>query len=335
MYQSIDDSMAQQDGQSDRIRPPWMFLYVYSAILYIIAPLVFFRLWRKSFAFSAYRKRWLERLAYIRLDTAKPRIWIHAVSMGETVAIEPMVRHLRELYPDHNLLITTTTPTGSEQVKKQFGSSVEHVYFPYDLPHVIARFLRRARPDMLILMETEIWPNCLNGCYKRDIPVVIANARLSRGSFRGYRKFKQVMRRLLHPVRLIATQTDQDRQRFLTLGARQSGITVMGNIKADQIADNETIIQGQRLREALGNNRPVVVAGSTHKGEEESVLAAFSQVLLSKPDCLLILAPRHPERFNEVADLCESEGISFCRRRLGRCLMNPRMCISRTPWESL
>ncbi|CAG0907975.1 unnamed protein product, partial [Cyprideis torosa] len=174
--------------------------------------------------------------------------------------------------------MTATTPTGSAQVSRLFGDRVDHVYFPYDLPHVVRRFMRTVQPRILVLMETELWPNCLKYCHLYGVPVVVANARLSQSSLDGYLKVKPLLAPLLKTARVVAAQSDEDRQRFVSLGAAPDTVIVTGNVKSDvQVADEDRA-QGAALRGLIGKGRPVWIAASTHDGEEPLVLAAFKQI---------------------------------------------------------
>ena len=291
-----------------------MYRILYSSALYLLSPLQFIKLWRKGRKLPAYRQRWGERLAFFPTMEEKPRIWLHAVSVGETIAAAPLVKQLQQRYPHHALLLTTTTPTGSEQVQRLFGNSVEHVYFPYDLPGTIKRFLHKTHPSLLLIMETELWPNCFHYCQQQNIPIVIANARLSPKSFRGYRKFIKLVTPTLQTVYRIAAQTGLDRDRFICLGADPSTVIDAGNIKFDMQVDSTAKVAGKTLRKTIGHNRPVWIAASTHEGEEEIILQAHQDIRQKTDNALLILVPRHPERFDAVAELCRQYGMEPRRR---------------------
>jgi 3-deoxy-D-manno-octulosonic-acid transferase len=287
--------------------------WLYSLLLYLLTPAVFVRLWLRGRKAPAYRKRWGERFGHIAPLPDRPRIWLHAVSVGETIAAAPLVRALKESYPDHALLITSTTPTGSAQVRRLFGDEVEHCYLPYDLPHVLQRFLRRIRPRILIVMETELWPNLFAACYAQDIPVLVVNARLSERSFRGYRKIRVLIQPALRAARVLA-QTGDDAGRFHSLGALSEQVEVAGNLKFDQGIADSVREQGRALREQLGADRRIWVAASTHAGEDARILQAHRRLLERQPGALLIIVPRHPERFDEVASLVASMGFASQRR---------------------
>ena len=288
--------------------------WLYSLLLYLLTPLVFLRLWLRGRKAPEYRKRWSERFGHTPPFSDKPRIWVHAVSVGETIASAPLVNALLEQYPDHVVLVTTMTPTGSAQVKRLFGDRVEHVYLPYDLPHCLARFLRAAKPDVLIVMETELWPNLFAACQKRNIPVMVINARLSERSFQGYRRFRALFAETFTYMYVLA-QADADAERFRKLGVLDEKLQIMGNLKFDQAVPDQAIEDGRKLRAALSPGRPVWIAASTHAGEDEQILAAHKK--LQGINALLILVPRHPERFNEVASMVKRSGFISQRRSAG------------------
>jgi 3-deoxy-D-manno-octulosonic-acid transferase len=208
------------------------------------------------------------------------------------------------------------TPTGSAQVRRLFGDRVEHVYLPYDLPHCLSRFLKATRPDILLVMETELWPNLFAACQKRDIPVLVVNARLSERSYEGYRRFSVLFKQAF-PYMHVLAQAEADAERFRTLGVPDKHLAVMGNMKFDQVVPAHALEEGRKLRSALAPDRPVWIAASTHDGEDEEMLRAHRRLLESGHDCLLMLVPRHPERFDEVATLAKQSGLSMQRRSQG------------------
>ena len=292
-----------------------MLRLLYSLLLYLALPLVLLRLWRRGRQNPAYRQRWGERLGRFPAPTfAVAPIWLHAVSVGEVMAAAPLIRALRARYPDCPLVVTTTTPTGSDRLRALCGADVFHVYLPYDLPGAVRRFLGNIRPRLAVILETELWPNLFHHCAKRRIPLVIANARLSPRSAAGYARLASLVRTTLAKVSLIAAQGEGDAERFQALGADPGRLQVMGNLKFDQALAEDLPTRAQALRQQLGATRPVWVAGSTHEGEDEQVLAAFAQLRRSLPEALLVLVPRHPERFNKVAALVEQRGLSLARR---------------------
>ncbi|MCG5500692.1 lipid IV(A) 3-deoxy-D-manno-octulosonic acid transferase [Ectothiorhodospira sp. A-7R] len=289
---------------------------LYSLILYVITPLVLARLLLRSRANPDYRHRWRERLGWSPHLPARPRLWVHAVSVGEVAAAAALVAGLRRRFPGHAILMTTTTPTGSAEVIRRFGNSVEHCYLPYDLPDGVARFLARARPERLLVMETELWPNLYRACARRGIPVMVVNARLSARSARGYARIRPLVRQTLAQVSGIAARGEEDACRFLALGARPDQVRVSGNIKYDLALSDDLIRAAAEWRAQVGE-RPVWIAASTHPGEDEPVLAAHRSLLSRWPGALLILVPRHPERFDAVAALCRAQGFAVARRSAG------------------
>ena len=287
---------------------------LYSILLYLISPLVVIRLLWRSRLNPNYRKRISERFGFVGRQ-ALPIIWLHAVSVGETNAATPLIEGLIKAYPDHRILITTTTPTGSNRVKSLFSNRVAHYYFPYDLPDVVSRFLKRVNPQILIVVETEIWPNLFSSCHKKNIPVVLVNARLSEKSTKAYLKIEGLINETLKKVESIAVRSQADAVSFKKLGAVDEQVTITGNIKFDFEIDNNQIEKGLKWKREWGNERPVLVAASTHEGEEEILLEIYSKLQKNIDNLLLILVPRHPERFDDVYQTCikwhKSGGVSF------------------------
>lgn len=245
-------------------------------------------------------------------------IWIHAVSVGEVQAAAPLVRALARRVPERDLLITTVTPTGAACVRSLFGDTVKHAFIPFEFPHAVANFFRRTGPEIALIMETEIWPNLYRGCGVRKIPLVLVSARISPKSVPGYRKLLPLIRETLSHGIIIAAQSESDAERFLALGANPARTRVTGNIKFDGELAPRIIEQGRALRNELFGERPVWIAASTHEGEEEIVLGVHQALRASHPDLLLLLVPRHPERFAEVRDLVRESGLSFVARTDGK-----------------
>jgi 3-deoxy-D-manno-octulosonic-acid transferase len=243
-----------------------------------------------------------------------PLIWLHAVSVGEARASAPLVKALMREYPAHRVLITTMTPTGSATVRALFGDSVAHCYVPYDLPTAVMRFLNRTRPVLGLIMETEIWPNLFRQCGARGIPLLLANVRMSEKSARGYRRFAALTRATLANVALVGAQSQADAERMRSLGAPR--VEVTGSIKFEMEVPADLGDRAQVLRAGFGA-RPVWVAASTRDGEEEAVLDAFRRLHERYPDLLLVLVPRHPERFDTVAKFCRQRGFLVERRSEG------------------
>lgn len=291
--------------------PRWF----YTALFYISLPLVIARLWWRGRRAPAYRQRIGERFGCFSQTVAAHGIWIHAVSVGEVIAAAPLVRALQQRFPNIALTLTTMTPTGSERVRALFGDSLFHVYAPYDLPHVIARFLRRVQPRLLIVIETELWPNTIHACAARKIPVLLANARLSEKSARGYRKFSAVTAPMLRELSKVVAQNAEDGARFIALGLPTQNLVVSGSIKFDIALNAELIARAAKTRsEWRGGGRFIWIAASTHAGEDEIILRAHRQLREQLCDALLILVPRHPERFNAVAVLIANNAFNFARR---------------------
>ncbi|WP_249678160.1 lipid IV(A) 3-deoxy-D-manno-octulosonic acid transferase [Pseudomonas abieticivorans] len=291
---------------------------LYTLLFHLGLPLVAVRLWLRSRKAPAYAKRIGERFAF-GLPALQPGgIWVHAVSVGESIAAAPMIRELLKSYPQLPITITCMTPTGSERIKVMFADEprIQHCYLPYDLPWAAGRFLDKARPVLGVIMETELWPNHIHQCAKRGIPVALANARLSERSARGYARFAKLTQPMLAEMSLIAVQTETEAQRFRQLGARPECVQVTGSIKFDLNIDRQLLERAAQLRgQWQATARPVWIAASTHEGEDEIVLAAHRQVLAVHSDALLILVPRHPERFDRVHELCQ--GLNTVRRSTG------------------
>ncbi len=278
--------------------------YLYTILFYLIMPFVYLRLLWRSRRQAAYRKRWGERLGWypFKLDRC---LWVHAVSVGEVIAATPLIRQLKQTYPQIPLLVTTTTPTGSARVTSVLGDSVYHVYLPYDLPGAVKRFLRAMNPVAGVMMETELWPNLIAICKQQKIPVCLMNARLSEKSMRGYQRVGGLIRQTLNCIDVIAANGEADAERFARLGMPADRIHVTGNIKFDLEVAADLPQQSVRLRTELGAERFIWVAASTHEGEEEIILAAHKLLRAQCPDALLILVPRHPDRFEIIARQCD------------------------------
>lgn len=290
---------------------------LYTLLLCLGLPLILLRLLWRSLRAPAYRRRWGERFGRFAPPAAVGGVWIHAVSVGEVQAIAPLVRQLRREHAELPLCITTTTPTGSAQVVRLFGNEVFHVYFPYDLPLALGGFLRRVRPRLLVMVETEIWPNLLAVCAQRGIPALLANGRLSERSARGYARFGRFARQTFARISAVAAQAPADAARFVALGVAPERVRVTGSIKFDLQVAASVQEQVQVLRRGWGCHRPVWVAASTHEGEDELMLDAHTAVRRRLPDALLVLVPRHPERFERVAALCRRRGFALARRSQG------------------
>ena len=294
---------------------------LYTLLFHVALPLILLRLAWRAWRAPAYARRVGERFALGLAPLQPDGIWLHAVSVGESIAAAPLVRELLARYPHLPITITCMTPTGSERIRalfpaEQYAGRIQHCYLPYDLPWTAARFLRQLRPRLAVIMETELWPNFIAACERRAIPVVLANARLSERSARGYARFARLTAPMLARLQLIAVQSAAEAQRFLQLGARSEAVQVTGSIKFDLQVDAQLLARATACRADWGA-RPVWIAASTHAGEDEIALAAHRQLLARWPQALLILVPRHPERFNSVYELCQRQGFATCRRSAG------------------
>jgi len=290
----------------------------YSLLIVMLLPLIFLKLWVKGFKLPIYRQRWLERIGVVPFPPLDNLVWVHAVSVGEAISAVPLVKKMLERYPDISILLTTTTPTGSERVQAAFkdmlGHRVYHCFMPYDFPFAYPLFFSRVKPKALIIMETEIWPNLLSACDKRNIPITIANGRLSPLSAKRYAWLGSVMHKMVQPIKQVAAQSELDAQRFRNLGFVEKGVMNTGNIKFDFELPSYLQKDGQELKSQLGENRLVWIAASTHEGEEAFILEAYKNLKKQCDDLLLLLVPRHPDRFNKVANLCHDSGLSIIRR---------------------
>ncbi len=293
---------------------PRMNLKVYNGILRLATPMIFLRLLWRSRNNPVYRQNWRQRLGYCPVTNIPGCLWIHAVSVGEAQAAEPIVRQLLERYPQRQVLLTTTTPTGADRVLKLYGERVHHCYFPIDLPSAVGRFLDRVQPGLLLMMETEVWPNLLRACRDRGVPSVLANARMSERSARGYQRVSGLSREVFSWIDRVAAQSQEDAQRFIELGVAADRVQVTGSLKFDLILPASLYEQAEVLRRSFGLQRPLWVAASTRDGEEPIVLQAHRQLLATLPEAVLILVPRHPDRFDAVASLCQQEGFRLQRR---------------------
>ena len=290
-----------------------MIRRLYTLLLYLLLPLVLLRLLWRSVKAPDYRRRWAERFGIFAPPADWGGLWVHAVSVGEVQAILPLIRQVLAQNPALPITVTTTTPTGSARVREQLDDQVFHVYLPYDLPPALTGFIRRVRPRALLMVETEIWPNLLYLCRRHGIYTLLANARLSEKSARRYARLGRFTRQTFVGIDHIAAQAEADAARFRELGVPAERVSVTGSIKFDMRIPASLEERVEVLRRDWGG-RPVWVAGSTHEGEDELVLFAHHQVLERFPEALLILVPRHPERFERVGGLCKRERLRMARR---------------------
>jgi len=290
---------------------------VYSALIRCAVPFAFAVVLWRGLRDRAYWQALRERFGRGPALSAAPSLWVHAVSLGEMTAAAPLVRALRSRCPQYPVVLTTATPTGRARALSLFGAAVDVRFLPYDTPGAVARFLDRVRPRLAILMETELWPNLFKECERRGVPLVLASARLSAKSVARYARFGPLFREIFSATSLIAAQSREDAERFAAIGAPSARIHVVGNIKFDLLVNQEAIARAGELRSSLSVGRPVWIAGSTHAGEEEQVFAAHRQLQIGQPDALLLLVPRHPERFDAVADSLSRATLRFTRRSSG------------------
>jgi len=290
-----------------------MLRLLYSALLYVVAPLVFVATALRGLRDPSYRDRLSERLGFTAVRFTTPPIWIHAVSVGEVQAAAALVRALISRYPQHPMLVTTATPTGAQRVRALFGDSVRHAYLPYDLPGAVRRFLDCTTPQLAIVMEREIWPNLYRACFARRIPILLASARISDRSGRRHLRFAGLFRDALACDVTIAAQTEADAERFRALGIPPAAVHVTGNVKFDLDVPEDVRRTGAHIRAEFAH-RPVWTAGSTHEREEDIVLDAHERVRTTRSDALLVLVPRHPNRFDAVKAWLRSRNVRFASR---------------------
>ena len=284
--------------------------FLYTLVVYFLLPFALARLAWRARRQPGYVRHVAERFGYYAAAPEAPLIWLHAVSVGETRAAEPLVRALQAKHPQHRILLTHMTPTGRETGETLFGGSIARCYLPYDFPGAVARFLDHFRPRAGIMMETEIWPNLIRAGRARSIPLFLVNARLSEKSYAGYRRFGGLVRESLAGFAAVAAQSEDDARRLAALGAGE--VRVTGNVKFDIAPPPEQLELGQALRRGMGDARPVLLAASTREGEEALLLDALEGIVAA--GLLTVIVPRHPQRFDEVARLLEARGVRYQRR---------------------
>lgn len=324
----LQDGGSKWMGEGQRVR------YLYSFLLYLLFPYLFLRLLWRSRRLHSYRERFAERLGHypFKLDRC---FWIHAVSVGEVIAAVPLIKALMTRYPHLPFLVTTMTPTGAERVKAAFGDAVKHAYLPYDFPGAMRRFFKNMRPVCGVIIETELWPNLLAMSCRANVPVCLMNARLSEKSARRYRSIASFTAEMMRGLTVIGAQAQADAERFVSLGASKERVKITGNIKFDLELPAGMNEQGTALRAMLGNSRFVWVAASTHAGEEEMLLAAHVALRQYHPDALLILVPRHPDRFDTVAAVCRKYAMTVRRSQSAESLFDAAVYLSDTMGEVL
>ena len=283
---------------------------IYNLGLWLLLPYIFLHLLWRARKQPEYLKHISERFGFYSMRCDKPVIWLHTVSVGETRAVASLVQRLRKAYPDHQLLLTHTTPTGRAASEQLYGDGVLRVYLPYDYPFAVRRFLEHFRPRIGALLETEIWFNLIHACKAKQIPLLLLNARLSEKSARGYEHVERLARDALEELAAIAAQTSDDAARLTALGA--SNVSIMGNLKYDIEPPSAMLELGKQLRDRFGADRKIFLAASTREGEEALLLEALGQTGI--PHLLTVIVPRHPQRFDAVAALLAQRGIRFQRR---------------------
>jgi 3-deoxy-D-manno-octulosonic-acid transferase len=289
-----------------------MLRALYTLVLHFALPLLPVRLWWRGRREPGYRRDIGQRFGRYGERPDRPVIWIHAVSLGETRAAQPLVAALRARYPDHALLVTHMTATGREAAASLYGEFARLAFLPYDFPWAVRRFVAHFRPVLGVLMETELWPNLVRECRARGVPVLLVNARLSEKSARGYARIGSLARAAFGDLAAVGAQTEADAARLAALGA--STVTVTGNLKFDLAPAPAMLDRGQELRRLFGD-RPVLLAASTREGEERLILDALARAPLG---ALVVIVPRHPQRFDEVAALLRERGLEFVRRSEAR-----------------
>lgn len=291
---------------------------LYTALFCLSLPVYFVRLCWKGLSNKEYFLRWSERLGFGSEIPSKGKslIWIHAVSVGEVNASMPLLRRLITDHPHSELLVTTTTPTGSRLLIERLGNKIKHQYLPVDIPFFLNYFLNKWNPKILILLETEIWPNLINICKRRSIYTALVNARLSEKSKDNYLKYNSLMKPAIEKIDLILAQFESDKRRFLEIADRKD-INTCGNLKFDQDIPSELEDISKTIKQDWsidGELRPILIAASTHETEEDEVLKAFKKILISRPNALLILVPRHLERFDRVKKIIQASGLALVSR---------------------
>lgn len=283
--------------------------FLYSLLVAISTPFVLLYFAVRGIKDRAYLSRWGERFGWVQAGKHAGGILLHAASMGEYNAASPLIKALLKKFPGIPLTVTTLTPTGSERVSRDLGDQVFHCYIPLDLQAAVKRFFDRIKPQLIVVMETEIWPNLYLEAHRRNIPVMIANARLSETSVRRYQQFPGLARDVLQPVLWVGAQSERDVERMIQCGSNPPSTVMTGNLKFDLQVPASLLEQGAALRTRWNSARPVLVAGSTHEADESIILPAFTRLLKNIPNALLILVPRHPERFASAAQAARAAGL--------------------------
>jgi 3-deoxy-D-manno-octulosonic-acid transferase len=283
---------------------------LYSLLTAVLTPIVLFRLAMRGVKAPAYFRRWRERFGVFPKPNIEKSILIHAVSVGEVNAAIPLIKALMETYKDYDFVITTVTPTGSDRVQQIFGNQVFHLYLPYDLPGAVKRFLKKIKPHLAVVMETEIWPNLFRFCQKKGIPIVVANARLSELSLKGYKWVQSLARMAVNNTKYVAAQTNTDAERMIRLGCDADKIYVVGSLKFDIIIEDDIREKGKTISNHFKKDRLIWIAASTHQDDEKELIGAYIHLKQKYPQLLLIVVPRHPERFQITTQAFKSKGFN-------------------------
>lgn len=296
---------------------------LYTLLLTLVSPFFLYSLYKSKSNKPKFGKRWVEHFGFTpRLSEPRNEtVWFHTVSVGEAIAATPLIKAYHAQYPEQLIVVTTTTSTGAEQVNKM-GNIVQHRYMPVDFSWAIKSFIRVVNPQKLFIMETELWPNTLAVAAQKNVKVTILNARLSERSFLRYKKFPSIFILLSKNITQVLSQTQSDADRFLALGLHENKIKITGSLKFDIDISTKIIELGEQLREKIGKKRPVWIVASTHQGEDEIIYDAHQKLLCDKPDLLLIIVPRHPERFEQVYQLSQKQNFKTLRRTSGKSITN-------------
>ncbi|MCC5878291.1 MAG: lipid IV(A) 3-deoxy-D-manno-octulosonic acid transferase [Idiomarina sp.] len=311
------NTQQQKNDQGAALGGGWIRA-IYSIVLTLALPAIYTYLWWHGRNNQGYRERWAERAAWQDVPPEYRRcVVFHCVSVGELMAAKPLIEQFLALNPQQPVAITCTTPTGSALVKKLFGERVYHCYLPFDTPLAVRRFINRLKPRALVILETELWPNLVSQAHQHGIKLMLVNARMSERSANGYHKARLLMGPIWGALDMVIAQDNASAERFIDLGCEPSRVHMPGNIKFDVQISAQTK-QDIALFKPLLGDRQVITFGSTHEGEESQALEAFAQILNARPDSLLILVPRHQERFDAIARLVENSGLTMVRRSSGR-----------------
>ncbi|MDK1289232.1 lipid IV(A) 3-deoxy-D-manno-octulosonic acid transferase [Pseudoalteromonas umbrosa] len=291
-----------------------MTRFIYSLTLLLLAPLIAFYLYHiRGKKNPGYKAHFSQRFGTVSSHLPQEAIIIHCASVGEVLAAAPLIKKIQCQHTAHPIIISTNTPTGRAEINKQFKESVHTCYLPIDLGFATRRFIKRLKPKLLVVLETELWPNLFHYANQVQCPVAIINARLSDKSLRGYQKFSSLSKSIMDNITVLASHNDEDAKRFIKLGLKQNKVITTGSIKFDVTLSNREIEQLKLLKSQLGD-RPIWIAGSTHPGEHDQIIEVHKQLLEKTPTALLVIAPRHPEQFNPVAALLTESGLNFSRR---------------------